>query len=173
MITTNSTANDAGQLTASPVAVPVSTAKPVLPEWGRLPKSGTLCPWTGLTRSKLNELILPCPANDQKPPVRSICLRQRGKIKGVRLKHRGRDEYPPVGKLRCRHGRFFISHRRRSLPFRPGTATRPRFCGRRLKGFSQLFAREPSGLAAFRLLRHGIHGPGSAPSVSKGRGVGR
>jgi len=82
-----STANDAGQLTASPVAVPAVTAKPVLPEWTRLPKTGTLDAWTGLTRSKLNELVLPCPANEYKPPVRSICLRQRGKVKGVRLIH--------------------------------------------------------------------------------------
>lgn len=79
--------NDASQYTASPVAVPVVTAKPVYPEWTRLPKSGTRCPWTGLTRSKLNELVLPCAANDFKPPVRSACLRQRGRVKGVRLIH--------------------------------------------------------------------------------------
>ncbi|MCX7827388.1 MAG: hypothetical protein N2689_17800 [Verrucomicrobiae bacterium] len=35
----------------------------------------------------MNELILACPANDHKPPVRSVCLRQRGKLKGVRLIH--------------------------------------------------------------------------------------
>ncbi len=57
----------------------------IIPEFVRLPKTGTLCPHTGLTRSKMNELILPCPANNFKPPVQSVVLRQRGKIKGVRL----------------------------------------------------------------------------------------
>ncbi len=82
------TTSAVGDLTTAPVAAPVvASAKPVLPEWCRLPKTGTLDAWTGLTRSKLNELVLACPANDHKPPVRSICLRQRGKVKGVRLIH--------------------------------------------------------------------------------------
>ena len=55
------------------------------PEFIRLPKTGTLCPYSGLTRSKLNELVLPCPPNDHKPQVKSVCLRQRGAVKGVRL----------------------------------------------------------------------------------------
>ena len=54
-------------------------------EFIRLPKTGTLCPFTGLTRSKMNELVLACPANDHKPPVKSVCLRQKGAVKGVRL----------------------------------------------------------------------------------------
>jgi len=33
----------------------------------------------------LNELILPTPRNDFKPPVRSFCLRQRGARTGIRL----------------------------------------------------------------------------------------
>ena len=64
----------------------VSTSQgQIKPEYLRLPKSGTLCPWTGLSRSKLNELILPNEHNEFKPPVRSICLRNRGQHKGVRL----------------------------------------------------------------------------------------
>ena len=55
------------------------------PEFIRLPKTGTLCPYTGLTRSKLNELVLACPANEYKPQVKSVCLRQKGAIKGIRL----------------------------------------------------------------------------------------
>jgi len=82
---TNSTAADAGQLTASPVAVPAVTATPIFPEWIRLPKSGQLCPWTGLSRSKLNELVLPTAGNNRKAPVRSICLRKKGAQKGCRL----------------------------------------------------------------------------------------
>jgi hypothetical protein len=58
-----------------------------LPEWIRLPKGGSSCPWTGLSRSKLNELVLPCESNRFKPPVKSSVLRQRGALKGVRLIH--------------------------------------------------------------------------------------
>jgi hypothetical protein len=87
MHTTQSVAASEGQLTSAPVAVPAVTASTIYPEWIRLPKSGHLCPWTGLTRSKLNELVLPCPANDGKAVVKSICLRKRGAQKGVRLIH--------------------------------------------------------------------------------------
>jgi len=59
-------------------------AVPNKPEFIRLPKGG-LCPYTGLSRSKLNQLILPCEQNDWKPPVKSVCLRQRGAVKGTRL----------------------------------------------------------------------------------------
>ena len=57
---------------------------PVRPEFIRLPLHG-LCPWTGLSRSKLNELILPNPTNGFQPPVRSVSLAPPGKTKGVRL----------------------------------------------------------------------------------------
>lgn len=57
----------------------------IWPEFIRLPKSPALCPHSGLSRSKLNELILPCHANDFRPPVKSISLRKRGQIKAVRL----------------------------------------------------------------------------------------
>lgn len=75
-----------GQTTTAPVAMPPASG--IIqrdPEFIRLPKTRTLCPYSGLTRSKLNELCLPCDANDHRPPVRSVCLRQRGAIKGVRL----------------------------------------------------------------------------------------
>jgi hypothetical protein len=55
------------------------------PEFIRLPKPGLLCPWTGMARSALNELILPTPRNDYKPPVRSFCIRKRGARTGIRL----------------------------------------------------------------------------------------
>ena len=72
--------------TAAPVEIPprVVTAK-IDPEFLRLPKPGDLCPYTGLARSAINELILPTPRNDFKPPVRSFCLRQRGARTGIRL----------------------------------------------------------------------------------------
>jgi hypothetical protein len=55
------------------------------PEFVRLPKGGTRCPHTGLSRSKLNQLVLPCKENDFKPPVESKSVRSRGTIRGTRL----------------------------------------------------------------------------------------
>jgi hypothetical protein len=53
-----------------------------LPEFVRLPKSGTRCRWTGLSRSAICELILPARA-----PVKSVVLRRRGATRGQRLIH--------------------------------------------------------------------------------------
>ncbi len=71
---------------ATPLEVPprVQTV-PFEPEFVRLPKPGTLCPYCGMSRSALNMLILPCPQNCNKPPVRSFVLRQRGAKTGIRL----------------------------------------------------------------------------------------
>ncbi|ACB74531.1 hypothetical protein Oter_1246 [Opitutus terrae PB90-1] len=55
------------------------------PEWLRLPAPGTRCRFTGLSRGTLNELTIPCPANDHKPPVRSVVIRKRGAVRGIRL----------------------------------------------------------------------------------------
>ena len=63
----------------------VEASATVKPEFIRLPKSGTRCPHTGLSRSKLNQLVLPCKENDYKPPVESKALRNRGSIRGTRL----------------------------------------------------------------------------------------
>ncbi len=57
----------------------------VVPEFIRLPPPGSRCPWTGLSRSTLNELILATEANGFKPPVRSHVLRKHGAKTGVRL----------------------------------------------------------------------------------------
>jgi hypothetical protein len=54
-------------------------------EFLRLPKPGTLCPVTDLTRSYINMLVLPSKENNFKPPVKSFTLRKRGQQKGVRL----------------------------------------------------------------------------------------
>jgi hypothetical protein len=81
------TAGD-GQLTVAPVAAPGQVAaQPVLPEFIRLPKPGTLCAWTGLSRTKMNELVLPNKTNGFRPRVKSVCLRQAGQKKGARLIH--------------------------------------------------------------------------------------
>ena len=63
----------------------VEASATVEPEFIRLPKSGTRCLYTGLSRSKMNQLVLPCKENDYKPPVESKVLRNRGTIRGTRL----------------------------------------------------------------------------------------
>ena len=71
--------------TTAPVAAPASvTAFQSQPEFIRVPKNGT-CPFSGLSRSKLYELISPNEANGHKPLVLSVSLRRRGSTKGTRL----------------------------------------------------------------------------------------
>jgi len=55
------------------------------PEFIRLPRNGTRCPWSGLSRTTLNNLVLPSEANDRKPPVKSVSLRPRTGTRGSRL----------------------------------------------------------------------------------------
>jgi len=50
-----------------------------MPEFVRLPKVGTYCPRTGLSRSALNELIL-----GDNPRVRSVVHRKNGSLRGTR-----------------------------------------------------------------------------------------
>ncbi len=69
-------------LPSPPAAVTGETSKP---EWLRLPAPGSRCRFTGLSRSTLNELTIPGPANDGTPPVKSVVLRKRGAIRGIRL----------------------------------------------------------------------------------------
>lgn len=68
----------AGQVVAESSSV-------TMPAYLRLPRAGTRCPVTGLTRTALNELILPTTANGYRPPVRSYSLRRPGQIRGIRL----------------------------------------------------------------------------------------
>ena len=68
---------------SAPLAVALSeTTKP---EWVRLPAPGNRCRFTGLSRSTLNELAIAGPANDGVPPVKSVVLRKRGALRGIRL----------------------------------------------------------------------------------------
>lgn len=55
------------------------------PEFIRLPRPGALCPWSSISRSKMNQLILPNPLNNFRPQVQSFSLRNRGQLKGTRL----------------------------------------------------------------------------------------
>jgi hypothetical protein len=70
--------NDA-PLTATPVQIPtVTPTAAARPVWIRLPKSGTLCPWCGLSRSKLWDVL-------QTGKVKNVCLRKEGAQRGARL----------------------------------------------------------------------------------------
>jgi len=69
--------------TQSPI--PIATNVPLSPEYMRLPRAGERDPICGLPRSVLNELILPCKANGGRPPVRSVVLRRKGALTGIRL----------------------------------------------------------------------------------------
>jgi hypothetical protein len=69
-------------LTQTPTAALSEATKP---EWLRLPAPGARCRFTGLSRSTLNELTIAGPANDGVPPVKSVVLRKRGALRGIRL----------------------------------------------------------------------------------------
>lgn len=72
--------------TANPTnGPPESATDPDEPIYIRLPKPGEHCARTGLSRSMLNELILPTKRNKHRPPVKSINLRKGENIKGTRL----------------------------------------------------------------------------------------
>lgn len=55
------------------------------PEWVRLPSPKGRCPHTGLSRSTLCELSVPCESNNGVPPVKSVVLKKRGAVRGIRL----------------------------------------------------------------------------------------
>jgi hypothetical protein len=72
-------------MTTDSIQIPPRLQAPAEPEFLRLPPPGVRCPFTGLSRSALNELILPTEQNGFTPPVRSFCLRKRGAKTGIRL----------------------------------------------------------------------------------------
>jgi len=55
------------------------------PEYIRLPRPGDRCRLSSLSRSTLAELSVPCPANDYRPPVKSLVIKKRGATRGIRL----------------------------------------------------------------------------------------
>jgi hypothetical protein len=73
-------------LTSAPVQIPEHPTDAMRPgEFVRLPKVGKTCPYSGLSRSFLNGLILPMKSNRFTPPVRSFVIRKNGSKTGVRL----------------------------------------------------------------------------------------
>lgn len=67
--------------TTAPIEAPQGSPA-TQPIWIRLPKSGQLCPYTGLSRSSLNNLIL-----GSNPQVKSVSLKKRYAIRGTRMIH--------------------------------------------------------------------------------------
>jgi len=57
---------------AQTAAVIGEESRAVWPVYVRLPAPGSKCFWTGYSRSALKEFILPCKANNFRPPVKSI-----------------------------------------------------------------------------------------------------
>jgi hypothetical protein len=67
-------------LISAPVVIPAKPAvAPVRPEFIRPPRGG-LCPWSGLSRAKIYELI-------HSGKIKSVCLRKPGATRGARLIH--------------------------------------------------------------------------------------
>jgi len=77
------TADKGGQFLVTQPTGAVNAVIPVRPEYIRLPKAGALCAWTGISRSKMNDLILRRPGVPA--VVESFNLRKRNQIKGTRL----------------------------------------------------------------------------------------
>lgn len=77
----------ASKETSPPQQISTPTYQPQTggPIYIRLPKPGTACPYSGLSRAKLNELILPNERNNFSAPVASKSLRQKGAQRGIRL----------------------------------------------------------------------------------------
>jgi hypothetical protein len=77
-----------GDQPSGPSVIPAVSNPPPprsIAEFIRLPRIKERDPLFGLSRSFLNELILPCGANRYKPPVQSHVLRRRGYRNGIRL----------------------------------------------------------------------------------------
>jgi len=86
MTTPQTSKESTDQFTTAPILNPTPGSSAHLQaEFYRLPKPGTLDPIFQLSRSTWNILILPCAANDFKPPIQSVSLRKRGSVRGVRL----------------------------------------------------------------------------------------
>jgi hypothetical protein len=58
---------------------------PIRPEFIRLPAPNEFCPYTGMSRSVLYRLTVPCKANGCIPQVPAKPLRGRGKLRGIWL----------------------------------------------------------------------------------------
>jgi hypothetical protein len=55
------------------------------PAFVRLPRSGSRCPVSNLTRTAIDQLVRPQPLNNFRPPVKSRVLKARNARRGIRL----------------------------------------------------------------------------------------
>lgn len=69
----------------APRMIPERSQSLVEPVTIRLPKGGTLCPYTGLARTAMDQLVRPQECNNFNPPVVSRILRAKGQKRGIRL----------------------------------------------------------------------------------------
>ncbi len=76
----------------APINPPITAAKSAAKQpvgdttaWIRLPRAGTRCTLTGLSRSSLAELVRPCARNGFKAPVAARVLKQRDAVRGILL----------------------------------------------------------------------------------------
>lgn len=53
--------------------------------WLRLPRAGSRCPVSNLSRSTLAEMVRPCSRNGYRPPVEARLLKRKGATRGVLL----------------------------------------------------------------------------------------
>ena len=77
----------AGELRSVIARAEASDSRMHQPEWIRLPGPKKKCPYSGLSRSALNTLTTPSAENGYKAVVRSVSLRRRHAIRGIRLIH--------------------------------------------------------------------------------------
>lgn len=64
---------------------PKQAPAPIRPEFIRLPEPKTNCPYTGYSRTGLYNLVVPCKANNFRPPVPGKCDRKAGNLRGIWL----------------------------------------------------------------------------------------
>ena len=118
---------------------------PLLPEWIRLPRAGEKCPYSSLSRSTLNALILPCKANKNRPVVKSSVLPQPGATRGVRLIHReSLMEY-----IAANEEPTFFDDARQSLSASPAGLSQPASGIPRIQTFRIAGKRGTSGRESF------------------------
>jgi len=69
------------------VVPPFNAGLPVFDQsvWLRLPRPGSRCPISSLSRSTLAELARPCKRNGYRAPVTAKVLKRRGAARGVLL----------------------------------------------------------------------------------------
>ena len=53
--------------------------------WLRLPSPRSRCPLSGLSRTTLTELVMPCARNSFRPPVEARVLKRKGARRGIVL----------------------------------------------------------------------------------------